>query len=778
MRKTAILILFVILLLLLGAWVSAQAIPDLSLGQRREETILPVDIEHAVGQTITAAECRGHTYRFKIHSSKKLWHSLDHFLLVEVRSAIDRMDQPLVSRRVPLGFFIFSQYISVQIPDTGSDLMDGCYFFFQSNAAPGVVGLHASLGEAYPGGTLVLDGNPVAGDLAFAVFQRLGFKEIGWRTVAVLPVFIKLLGLTALLIFLGWGLLAAWGQSRPGALLGLVTGVAIIPLLMALFSLVGLPFTPTGFWLCAGVLGLAAAVRWILQREQRSIRDFLMETKAALRGKKLYAELAIAGLFVLALWVRLLQTVDLPAPPWVDAFFHAYLLQGFEESGKIPLDLNYPFGFHVLAYVHSLLAGWSIPQTLLYTGQWLSVVSGLAFYALAEKLLHRKEAAVAGAVLFWFYAPFPAYLVNWSRFPILMGMVLVCGFLVFWVERLDGNRSSYGILALIMLAIGMTHYASLVFVIFWGVIWWGTKTDWDRSKGKLLEEVAQENRRWKWAWLLLLPVVLFLLSRAINLASDRAFSAILAENRQLAAQVDVLYYLRLALQRGGIVFWLIAIAGGVCLFHRQRKDFQTVFAWSGGMAIFIALQLILLGGSFPGMNNLFIWFFIPAAIAGGYGLAEWAKSMKMWLGVRYQAIGIILVVCLALCGAWGQIGSLNPGTVLAMPADGEALAWAGENIPADSIFLVNAFAWGQSYQPSDGGGWLPYWGDFEICFPETVQESENLPDYMTKQGAQYWYQGQGQSWYDGDLVQAVFKDGVVLFDNGAVRILQLPDKIE
>jgi len=777
--KVATLAGLALVAIFLGFWTANFVYPDLSQIQRREERIIPLDIEHISGQVIENGKCTGYTYHFPLKTSKGIWKALDGYLLIEARSSVNQVDNLLTSKRLPIFSLIFKQKVTIQIPDQKADLEEGCYIYFQSNTSPGAIKLYASSEDAYQGGTLMLDGSPQQGDLAFTSFKKLSFEEIIRRTVIIHQQFIQLLFITVLYIVLGWLFLWTLGESAFGPIIALVTGLVLVVLSMTAASLVGLKFTRLTLLVLIIALFIVAFIRivarWFHDGKPKMFRLYLLNGKTTLR--KLGCEdIVVACLFILVLWTRLLQTADLPAAPWVDAFFHAYIIKGFEESALIPLDLNYPFGFHVVTYVNGLLSNWTIPDTLLFTGQWLSAISGLAFYSFTKSLFHNKTTALIGAILFWFISPFPAYLTNWSRFPILMGMIISFAFLEIYFGWIRYKNRSWILLALTLLVLAITHYSSVVLALFVVFSWWIISRQWTTPSALLddLQNMRKFTKIWKWAFILLSPVILYLLFRIYSLINEGQFLNIISENRQLASQVNFLYYLRLALQNNAFFFWLIGISGSYYLFLRHRREFNLVFSWIGLMTVFVVMQLLLIGGSFPGTNNLFIWAFIPIAIAGGRGLTNLYGWVKGRVGVNLSKISFItLITTVTLATAWAQIGSLNPRTILAPPNEEDALIWAQQNIPPRSTILINAFAWGDEYQPSDSGGWLPYWGDFHVWYPKNNEECNNASELIRTENVQYWYQGQGVSCFENDLAEGYFRNGSVIFDDNDVRIIKI-----
>src|SRR5690606_504733 len=76
-------------------------------------------------------------------------------------------------------------------------------------------------------------------------------------------------------------------------------------------------------------------------------------------------------------------------------------------------------------------------------------------------------------------------------------------------------------------------------------------------------------------------------------------------------------------------------------------------------------------------------------------------------GVLAAVVAGVLVGVLTVFGWRLQINILNPQTILAVPQDIPAIAWADENLPDDARVAVSAWQWlGATWAGSDGGAWL------------------------------------------------------------------------
>jgi hypothetical protein len=152
------------------------------------------------------------------------------------------------------------------------------------------------------------------------------------------------------------------------------------------------------------------------------------------------------------------------------------------------------------------------------------------------------------------------------------------------------------------------------------------------------------------------------------------------------------------------------------------------------VALWAGLLLLGLSGNYLGfpalplvnLNSYYITTFLPLALVlGSVGAAFWG-----WLGRQAEPVrlvgvllGAILGTAVTLFGMQQQIGIINPQTVLAQPADAEALAWLDENVPEEANVAVNSWLWLlNTWSGSDGGAWL---------VPLTGRQSSTPPaDYI------------------------------------------------
>ena len=729
-----------------------QTTPDLANSQRTTELVLPLDKEHAIGQSLPSGACRSHEYRFPIIVLDKLVRDSKIWIRTEVRPKIDQLNT-ISKHEVDLsGSLIPIDEIRVGIPSNAVDLTKGCYILILSNAEPGLLGMTASQKDSYLDGSLYLDGVQEQGDLTFYSYSHLSLQQLGDRALRVLPFFLKLIFLTLVFSLFGFSILVLVGENTSwdqglAMFTSLICGMAVLVSSLVLFSIFKIPYRLITLIFCFVVIGIGLAIKYrIFHKEYlHRIEPTQISIGNAIKNRinrVCVADFWVLGLFLLALAVRVLQTAELSYPAWVDGLTHASLLRTIDLTGRISLDQDYQLGFHILSYLNRLMTGWNIPTAILLTGQWLSAITGLGLYWFIARILHRKDAAVIGAILFWFYSPFPQYVTNWSRFPFLLGLVISFSILIQSKTWIEGNNYRPFLFAICFFSLAVSHYASFVFVIIVLISWVLVMRDRFSRLFEQAKLIPYKSSSLILALVLIIPTIFMLVFRFVNMYGKGAISLILRENQRLAGELDSMYFLDLAVKHGGTIVILLGLLGGILLFIKSRHSFWAINGWIILMIGITGLQLVVWGGSFPSVTNFFIWLFIPLTALGGFGIAICREKFIVDLNlVQRKSITIFISLVFILCGVYSSIGFVNPKTILAGSTDKEAIYWASNHINSGSVFFINSFPWGADFKPSDGGGWLSYTNDFEIRFPRTEEERNDLYGFIQKNGIQYYYKG-------------------------------------
>jgi hypothetical protein len=531
--------------------------------------------------------------------------------------------------------------------------------------------------------------------------------------------------------------------AKLGVMLAL--GTAVWPLIWYLFSLLGGHFSSWLLWtlLISGwgfVLFLQIQNPVTLSpRHQRSQNAVTLSppTKRWHKEHTLLLLLLAGGLAV-----RLLAVRDIVFPPWVDSVRHGVITAVMSQSGQtitqtgyeplLPVDrFPYHFGFHTLSSSLVLMTGQEIPHLLLGLGQLLNALLPLTVYAGGWLLTRQRRAGLLAAFLVAIPFFFPAYYATWGRYTQLSAMLLMPVLLgLTWrmMRGAKGWRKAWWLLTLLVVGLFLLHFRVFVFYVpFAGLVW---LLSWGRN-GRYLWQSAGLSL------LLLTPQLVYLLQ---NSAPRQTLTARLPGYTTFPTTYYTAGWDRLFL-------WL---AGGlllpVLLIWLWQRLWQRRWSWTAVpllLTLWAGLVLLTLSGDYLGfpsidlvnLNSYYITTFLPLALFLG------SIGARFWRWLRRQAepaqiAGILLLVPLGtavtLFGLRQQITILNEQTILAYPADAEALGWLAANVPEEATIAVNSWLWlGNTWSGSDGGAWIvPLTGRQSGTPPADYIYSHELADWV------------------------------------------------
>ena len=512
----------------------------------------------------------------------------------------------------------------------------------------------------------------------------------------------------------------------------LALGTAVWPTVWYLFSLVDGQFSGWLLWilLIAGSLFLLA----LFYRNRIKAQN----TSSTLRHKWHIEHTFVVLLLLVGLAVRLLAIRDIVFPPWVDSVRHGLITAVMSQSGQtipqtgytpyLPIDrFPYHFGFHTISSSLRLLSGLEIPRLLLGLGQLLNGLLPLTVYAGGWLLTRQRRAGLLAAFFVAIPLFFPAYYATWGRYTQLTAMLLMPILLGFTWRLLRGAkawRNIWWLVSLLAVGLFLVHFRVFVFYVpFAGLVWL-------LSRGR--------NGRFLWAsagasLLLLIPQLYYLLQNSNPGAA-------------LAARLPNYTAFPTAYYTAGWDRLFLWLAGGVLLLVLfgwlwKRRGWTAVPLT---LALWAGIVLLMLSGDYLGfaalplvnLNSYYITTFLPLALLLG------SVGSQFWGWLRRQATpifaaGLLIIVVggtgVTLFGIQQQITILNEQTILAQPADAEALAWLDDNLPANATFAVNSWLWlVNAWSSQDGGAWIvPLTKRQSSTPPADYTYSRNLAEFVT-----------------------------------------------
>lgn len=530
-------------------------------------------------------------------------------------------------------------------------------------------------------------------------------------------------------------------------------GLSFWPVLLLLTDTLGLRWTPTSARFFASFIGLASLIDliWVPRRRWR------------LRYEALRRHAKWLGLFgviiLLTLLTRWLHIHDLVLPPWIDSVHHTMVTRLLIERGALPNTYTpfipegrffYHWGYHALvawlAWLLKRTDPLAIAQLVLQFGQVLNTLIVLMLYAAGRVLFNSRRAGLLAALITGVVSWFPAYYVTWGRYTQLAGLLVFCSFLIMlWQIRTRFDYATMMVAALLGAGVFLIHIRVFIFALtFIGAL--------------TLFVVVDRDWRTLGLWLLVGLTITVITAPWLRvlIAYQQERSAILVSNSPAQIESFNTYYnvvqkdllwaphnrelLSLATAGvTGILGWgkapvgeralsLLWLGGLVYLLLQKRKGRlgRLAKAW-GLLALWGMLTVLLLNIHVLGMPNIniihnnsaIIALFIPLSLAVG-GLFAWVQ--RELCPVRWAWIAMLILVLGG--GLWGALAMkdvVNPTTVLARPADVEAMRWIKEHTSPAAHFAVNIWPWlGQTYAGSDGGYWIPLLTDRSSILPPAL----------------------------------------------------------
>lgn len=501
---------------------------------------------------------------------------------------------------------------------------------------------------------------------------------------------------------------------RPSLWIGL--SLAVWPLGYVWLTTFGLAFSVGMITFIA--FGLVGGVVWRIWREGE-------------QPWALPAPVPILGLVLLivsfAISTRISHIRNVAFPPWVDSIHHATIMRVIAESGQVPYSLRpylpvdnfgYHWGFHSTAATIYNLSGMSIPQFMLWYGQFLGVLIVISVGSATIGLTKSPIAGLAAATMTGFISIMPAYYLSWGRYTLLAGLAMVpVVLLLAWVAM---DRSDRKGLILLTIAIGgllPTHFVAAGFGLLWCVAVWLGRDVWYEQRWRVLGNQAAAVGM---AILLMSPWLALLISE-IQPAGSGTPKQLVGGGYNTYEAAKGLYWTWNNLQ----IFLVSLLAAWVGLLKQWRLVLINSL-WV--LLVMLFANPVVLGLpylSFFNNNIVALAIFLPISLWFGFGVASLDQGLSQHLKVGvargWRAIRTAILAITVLISASKMHTVINDGTIIAKADDLTALNWIVQRIPKNARFAINTEGWLYNVaRGSDGGWWiLPYAG-LQVSTPPVV----------------------------------------------------------
>ena len=457
--------------------------------------------------------------------------------------------------------------------------------------------------------------------------------------------------------------------------------------------------------------------------------------------------LALAGIFALALAVRLLLIRQLAYPSWVDSYHHTIITQIILETGRVPAnyypyaDLDrflYHFGYHADSAFLAWATGLPAHRAVLWGGQVLNALTVPSLFFLVDRLAKDRRAALVAALFAGLVCRMPAYYVNWGRYTQLAGQLLFPVALAVAAEAVLRPQPSWRALLLAGLFAGglaFTHYRVFIFylvgmILLAGVALWRERRGERRLAGQVWRLVAIGLIALALVW----PWLPALLAKTVSAAQQVLATGDGGQYDYLTLDFVLGYGLRWGELSAALLaaLWLLGRA-------RRRPLGALVLLWLGLM-FFLANPVVSgMPSGFMPNGTVIVGLYLPAAVLVGLAAGDMGQRVAraLWGSRTLKICASLGWTLLALWGAQDMLAhTLEPWYQLVTPADERAMAWVEAHTSPEAVFAVGTDFWLPSAATgSDAGYWLPYIAHRRTIVPPMIYISEGDPSYVAEKQA-------------------------------------------
>ncbi len=624
-----------------------------------------------------------------------------------------------------------ADYIAILVADTQDDSLK----------------IYSSLLDVFSENTMAVNGRLYPYDLSLIPYSSINLDNFLEDLPGFLHSIVFILLTFLALVLLGTGLLVITGYRFNTTVLEWLAyafgcGLVFPGVVLYVASVVKIKFNLVLLLLILGLVVAGAVVRFFLTRRKAKQPFFSFKIAPD--------EIVVLVCFVLVIIERLMLLRGVQTPIWIDGMTHQKMINDFGIARFLPWDLNYPQGFHAIIDWINLALGNSLPFTTEMTGVLLSVISGLALYELVKKCFHSVWIAASAALLYLLVLPFPTYLLNWSRFPLFLGMVLLTISLSMLIER---RKIPWVLPVVVSTGIAVAHYGA--FLMWLGMVGILILVALDKYR-------QRKKEMWFYASLLAVPFV-FLVYRLVAMILSGELGSVVAQNEAFLKKDDLEFLFQLVIKPGGIFLVAASLGGLIVGLVTRRKWVFLALGWIAAEFLLYAAQIWILGVAISNVTNLIILSMIPLAVISGFFIDWICKDLPAW-------VGIVTLIFISFSGVFFQMGLLTPKTNLFSTADLAAMDWITANTQPGDVFWVGSLKFGAERIPSDGGGWITAYTGRQTVYEEECDTP--FDEFLLSNPANYFYFGGGMPGCYAEKLWEIFNQCPLMFDQKNVKIIQ------
>lgn len=432
----------------------------------------------------------------------------------------------------------------------------------------------------------------------------------------------------------------------------------------------------------------------------------------------------------LVLFIILFNLRNIVAGLGSDSYHHTLITQLILDQGKAPnnyepyapiISFSYHFGFHALSALLSYFSGIPVRLIIPITGVLILGLATLSTYFLSLQLFQNNRVSFLTGLLTICTSVLPYYLINFSRFPQLLGLVF-CGVLVslfiLWHKE-NFSINFIPIISLITLGQAFTHYRITIMSLIGISIFILFITFEEDNKIHFLKKNFLN-------WLLygLSTIILFApwfikflilqqngYSGEIGGANEQFFSI-----DRLGSEVNN-YITNLPIM---IIFSLAILLA----IKDKIKKVILLFSWSA-VLLFLSGPFFL--GTFMDTVSVIFSLYVPILIVVGWFLIKFIEKINLDKGNPKFIFTFIII--LIISPIFLIPSHIHPEFSFVSSEDLVAFEWIKENTQDESKFIVNTFNFNfnENYIIGiDAGYWIPLLANRETVTIPMIYQIEKL----------------------------------------------------
>jgi len=410
-----------------------------------------------------------------------------------------------------------------------------------------------------------------------------------------------------------------------------------------------------------------------------------------------FYQITLAIIILICITIILYSLRNIVAGLGSDSYHHTLISQIILENGKAPdnyqpfaplVSFSYHFGFHALSAIISNITGITLRLIVPITGIFILGLTSISCYFLSYQIFQNRIISYITGILTICFSVSPFYLVNFSRFPQLLGLVFCgtfIGLFIFWFRE-DYPIHFFPFVSLITLGQAFAHYRITLMSII-GILLF-----------MLLMFFESKNKKY-FLILSLRKLILYLIS-TIVLFSPWIFKVISSKQNGFSGDIGEMGESFFSINRLGnemlnypsnIPILVIIAFSIILLIIKKNKNILWLFSWIGLLILFSSKL-----------------FFVPILIIVSWVIYEVILILRTKI-TFLKPFSILLI--LPLIYYMSLIPShIHPEYSFVASEDLIAFQWIQDNTKPNAKFVVNSFNFDFNNKyiiGIDGGYWIP-----------------------------------------------------------------------